>query len=299
MNIGRRTEVYALIGDPVSHSLSPFIMNRAFGRLGMDGVYVALRVTRDQLQAAVSGLKALGAAGANVTYPHKESVVSLVDHPSEQVGILGAANVLHFSSGEIRGYNTDASGAAIALEDFGGLSLKGKKVFIFGAGGAGRAAAFGVLEAGAASVTFCVRNLSRAIEATGRLRDHFAGGTVSTIPMEKDHPDCAKRKAISESDIIINATPLGMGALRAFSPIEDPAWIRVDHICFEFNYSPRLTEFLNTARARGATCLDGLCLLVAQARESVRYWTGRNFELHEMAQALEAHTRERLVLKKE
>lgn len=344
MRVSGSTRLYCLIGDPVRRSLSPWIMNRAFEQLGFDAVYTALRVPAAQLPEALAGLRALGVRGANVTYPHKEAVLPFIDRPSERTEILRAANTLRFARGEVTGYNTDAAGTAIALERFAGLSLNGKRVLIFGSGGAGRAAAFGVLEAGAASVAFCVRNAPKAEAALSPLRRVFADSSISVVPLEEQKASDRRRAAVVESDVLINATPVGMAgaygsaeargpagargsadadgsaeaqggsvvppavAARVSSPagtaaasplIEDPEWIRPGHCCFDFVYAPRETAFLGIARARGALRLGGLSLLLAQALEAFRCWTGLAFDLEEMGTALESHAGQSIFALKE
>ncbi len=297
-DISAKTRVYCLIGDPVGHSLSPFIMNRAFERAGLDGVYVALRVSREDLPAAVAGLKAVGVRGANVTYPHKEAVLRFAGHRSRRAEILGAANTLHFTGEGTRAHNTDAPGVALALRRFGGSSLEGERVTIFGAGGAGRAAALGVLEAGASTVVFCERFPEVVEEGVDRLKRRFPDRSLSVLPMTGG--EAVRRKsAVAESDVLINATPVVAGDDTSGSLIADSGTIRPDQVCFEFTYHPRSTAFIEIAGARGATCLDGLCLLVAQALESFRRWTGLEFEMEEMARALAEHTGSPLVGGKE
>jgi len=315
LSVSACTRLYCLIGDPVQRSLSPFIMNSAFEQHGIDAVYAAFRVPASQLLQAVQGLRALGVPGANITYPHKEAVLPFIDLASARVEMLRAANTLHFSGGQISGHNTDAAGTAIALERFAGVVLKGKRVLVFGAGGAGRAAALGVLDAGAAAVTFCVRDVPKAEAVISSLTRGFADASISVVPMDDRTARDMRRTAVVESDILINATPIGMaGAHRTThaqsdydrpssstatdaartastaSPlIEDPEWIGPGHCCFDFVYAPRETAFLRIARARGALPLGGLSLLVAQALESFRCWTRRTFDLDEMKRALESH----------
>jgi shikimate dehydrogenase len=275
-------------------------MNRAFEQLGIDAAYAAFPVAAARLPEAVAGLKALGVAGANVTYPHKEGVIRFIDRPSPRVAALRAANTLCFTRDGTYGHNTDATGTAIALERFAGLVPRGKRVVIFGAGGAARAAALGLLEAGAAAVTLLARNAAKAEAATWRFKERFSNGSISILSATQPEARDKREAAIRTSDVLINATPIGMQHANAApdarqssdavprSLIEDPNWIRREHCCFDFVYQPPETEFLRAARAGGAACLGGLCLLVAQASESFRHWTGREFDLEEMARALEA-----------
>jgi shikimate dehydrogenase len=296
MDISGRTRMYCLIGDPVEHSLSPFIMNRAFADQDLDCVYVAFRVSREDLPHAVTGLRAGGVLGANVTYPHKEAVLSFVDHLSERVKVLGAANTLCLAEDGLHAHNTDAPGIPLALQRLGNQSLKGRRTLIFGAGGAGRAAALGLLEAGAASVVFCEMFPARVEGPVERLAGAFPGREVSLLPMSAEASE-TRRTAVEESEIVINATPVVAGP--AVNPLVEPLRIRPDQVCFELSYHPRVTPFLETARRRGAACLDGLCLLAAQAYESFRRWTGLEFDLEATARALAEHTGSELVCRKE
>ena len=295
MSITGQTQLYCLIGDPVSGSLSPFIMNRAFAALGIDAVYLARRVPSARLAQALEGLEALGVAGANVTHPHKERAVACLDHPAARVVALGATNTLHFTADGTHGYNTDATGTALALREFAGLDLQGQNLLVLGAGGAGRAAALGALEAGSAAVTFFVRDTAKAATATKRLRQHFPQANIALLPLRETSARDARQAAVSEARVIINATPIGMAhspaAAREAMLIEDPTWLGPRQCCFDFVYGAGETGFLRMARQRGAVCLDGLTLLVAQARGAFQHWTGHEFDLGEMMRALDGHLR--------
>jgi shikimate dehydrogenase len=281
------TQLYGVIGHPVAHSLSPFIMNRAFRQFGIDAAYLRFDVAPDRLARAVEGLVALGARGANVTYPYKEEILQWVDVPSPDAELIGAVNTLVLRDGQIIGHNTDAQGAATALESFGSVSLEASSAFIFGAGGAARAAALGLLRGGAANVTFGVRSPKKQGRTVRRLRDAFPRQVVETVTANQ------YRLAIERADIVINATPVGSGGGEHPQLIEDPAWIRSDQCCFDFVYYPGDTAFLSAARERGARVLGGVALLVCQAVESFRQWTGRTFDAGATLEALEAAFPER------
>jgi shikimate dehydrogenase len=282
MGIAGTTRVYGVIGDPVAHSLSPFIMNRAFAACGLDACYVAFPVRAGRLTEALAGLKHAGVAGANVTYPHKEGAFLACETSSERASLLRAANTLVFTAGALRAENTDAPGTALALETFG-VPPAGLRALILGAGGAGRAAALGLLEAGASRVTLAVRDVTRGEAAVAGLRDHFGADRVRIVT------DGGLAEAAGGADAILNATPVGMSAEQREDPPQpgdvaliDPSWIRSGQICFDFVYHPLETPFLAAARTRGARCIDGLALLAAQARESFAIWTGCGFDLRPM-----------------
>jgi shikimate kinase / 3-dehydroquinate synthase len=288
MTITGRTRLYCVLGDPVAGSLSPAILNRAFARLGIDAVYTAQTVPRGALAPALAGLRALGAAGANVTYPHKEEAARLSDHRSDRVAAIGAANLLRFEADGIHAENTDATGTVLALERLACVSPKDARVAIFGAGGAARAAAYGLLEAGARSVVFLARDPHEASSAVAPLRASFPDRAVEVVPMFDPDARERRRAAVAGAAIVVQATPIGMDRAPVFAPLDDPEWIGPGQVCFEFVYQPRETAFLATARRRGATALGGVRLLAAQASEGCRIWTGRGFDVAEMLDAIEA-----------
>ncbi len=298
MNISGATKLYCLLGNPVAHSLSPFIMNRAFELMAIGAVYVATPVVPHRLGDAVSGLRAMGAGGANVTYPHKGAVLSHVDHCSQSALLLQAANTLHFTDDGIHAHNTDARGATLALEEIAGVSLRDKRVLVFGAGGAARATAWGVLEAGASGVVFCVRDTERVRPLLGGLREAHGDEAIDLLPAYDPRGPEAMRRTIAAADILINATPVGMSSSQAsagFPLIDDATWIEPTHVCFDLVYGPAQTPFLAMAQARGARRLTGRSMLVGQAVEAFRIWTGKHFDVKEMAAAVEkAHNRSSL-----
>jgi shikimate dehydrogenase len=288
MTFSGKTRLYGLIGNPVSHSLSPAIMNHAFALYGIDAAYLAFEVERSAPAAALGGLWALGASGANVTYPYKEAILAFVDDLSPGVLAIQAANTLIFKKDEILAFNTDAVGVKTALETWGRSSLKGKKVFIFGAGGAGRAAAYGLLEAGVREVNFCMRDPAKGAGLVRRFEALFPGSRISLTRFSGVSENKEIGSAVRKSDIVINATPVGMEGNDSKSLPVEATWFDPEVTCFDFVYQPRDTEFLESARAGGAGTLGGLELLVAQAREAFRLWTGESFSLQEMLDYVQA-----------
>ncbi len=295
MGTTAKTAIYGVIGDPVEHSLSPVIMNTAFAQKGIDAVYAAFTVPHDDLATALNGARALGIAGLNVTYPHKVAAASAANHRSARVDLLGAANTLLFAAGDrsgkgdraasISAHNTDAPGTALAIETFGGQSCSGKRAAIFGAGGAARAAALGLLEAGAGHVAFLVRDSLKAQEATAKLRDAFADRVFSFAELADEHVRaCADQ--VGNAQVVIQATPVGMRGQAAENPIglllRESNPLHRGQVCLEMVYQPRVTPFLRQAAGEGAVALDGLTLLVSQAAEAFVRWTGETFDLEQM-----------------
>jgi shikimate dehydrogenase len=253
-------------------------MNRAFSVQSIAAMYVAVGVPAAGAGESIGGMKTLGFAGANVTYPLKEAVLPFVDRESPTVATIGAANTLMFTSEGVAAENTDAIGTVVALEVFGATQLLKKRVLILGAGGAGRAAAFGLLAAGADSVAFAVRDKGKAKKSIDGLRHAFPGKVIDIFESQKLASDAER---LLDRDIVINATPLGMEGFEP-GPLADRSLYRRNHMCFDFVYHPRTTPFLQAAGEQGAKTLDGLALLVAQAEAGFHRWTGRHFSLAEM-----------------
>jgi shikimate dehydrogenase len=291
MSAANKSHLFGLIGDPVAHSLSPFIMNRAFESYGMDAVYVAFGIKPERLVASVAGLTAMGVSGLNVTYPYKEEILYHVDAVSTEVEVINAVNTVMFEDDEIRGYNTDAAGTAIALEQFAGVSLDGARAFIYGTGGAACAAAYGMLVCGARQVVFATRSPEKATMVIERFRFAFHDQSVEMVMLNGPDQRAARRDAFRDSSIVINATPVGMVGHPAGGLLEDASWIRNEQVFFDFVYHPKQTAFLDTARRAGGKTLGGLALLVAQAAESFRIWTDHGFDIKEMAEAVEDFSR--------
>jgi shikimate dehydrogenase len=279
----------------VRHSLSPFIMNRAIEEFGIDAEYAIFDTPDDRFDEAARSLRAMGIAGVNITYPYKERILAHADRRSPAVGIIGAANAVTVRPDCVEADNTDAEGAARALEVIGGVALAGKKALILGMGGSGRAAAYGILETGAARVVFAARDPMKSAPAVERLRKAFPNAVVEAVRVRGDENRLAR--SIAEAEIIINATPVGMSGLDKTSgasgaaALIDDSLIEERHFCFEFVYHPRVTPFLEAAARRGARSLDGVSLLVAQARSTFRLWTGMEFSLETMYEEVVEYAR--------
>jgi shikimate dehydrogenase len=280
-----------LIGDPVAHSLSPFIMNRAFEGLGLDAMYVAFGVKPERLGPSVLGLSALGAAGLNVTYPYKEEILYHIDSISSEAEIINAVNTLMFFDDELNGFNSDAPGTVTALETFTDVALEGSRAFVYGMGGSGRAAAYGLLERGAERVTFGVRTMDNASIVLERFQFAFPEQDIDFVKIGGAEDLTRRREAFRDADVVINATPVGMAGQIQGDLIEDASWIRTGQTFFDFVYHPKQTAFLETARRAGAKTLGGIALLVSQAMESFRIWLDEGFDVKEMAEAVEEFSR--------
>lgn len=267
------TRLFAVLGDPVAHSLSPGIQNSAFREAGVDGVYVALKCESDTLPGLIRGLARAG-GGGNVTLPHKQAAAQIVDDPTEMVERTGACNTFWAENGRLRGDNTDVAGFQGAVDALTGGSAAGASVLLLGAGGAARAALVGLVSDGVERVVLWNRSVDRA----RRLASELGGtgtevvGSLSDVRAER-------------FDLVVNATSLGLADSDAL-PV-DPAGLQPPGALLDLVYRPRETELVRRARAEGISAADGGEMLVRQGAEAFRRWWKRSPPLEVMREALE------------
>lgn len=274
------TQLIGIIGDPVSHSLSPRLHNAAFAALGLDYVYVPLHVRAEDVGAAVKGLKALGFRGASVTIPHKGAVLPFLDDLSEDARLAEAVNTIVVDAGSLHGHNTDVEGVRRALLAVTGDTVRGEPVLILGAGGAARAAALALARLGC-PLTIANRTPARA----ERLAALITAGVTEARCRWSALSDVTGQ-AVTRHRVIVNATSMGMageGKVPAF--IADN--VRAGQVVFDAVYATAPTDFLAAAQARGATVVDGLTMLLEQAAEAFRLWTGVPAPLEVMRDAVQ------------
>ncbi len=261
--------MYAVLGDPIGHSMSPVMHNAAFGSLGMPDRYHAFRVRLPDLRDAIYGAKALGFGGLNLTIPLKEEALKYVD-PDPIATRIGAVNTIDFTDG-IRGYNTDGIGALRALED-AGVTVADRTVMIIGAGGAARAIAFQFAYSGGRIII-----ANRTVERAERLA-HDVGLGLSELIKKTPSIRCIGldriESEIADTDILINATSVGMHPNIDAMPVP-PGILRPELVVFDIVYNPRCTRLLSESRKRGAITIDGVQMLVHQGAEAFFIWTGR------------------------
>lgn len=258
------TQLLALLGHPVGHSRSPAIHTAAIEALGLDAAYLAFDVAPDALGDAVAGLRALGARGANLTVPHKQAVIPLLDAVEPSAAAIGAVNTIVRDGARLVGANTDAPGLVRSLAD-AGFDTAGAHVLVVGAGGAARAAAVGLAEAGAAHVTVAARRLDAA--------EALAGSLAVPAPVRAVELGALP---LGQVDLLVQATSATMGLdaddgfARALGLERLP-----DHATvIDLVYAPLETTVLRAARARGLRAVDGLGMLVWQAALAFERWLG-------------------------
>ncbi len=272
------TRVYGVLGWPVAHSRSPAMLNAAFAAAGVDASYVRFPVAPDALADAVRGLRALGIAGANVTVPHKTSVLPLLDSVDDAARAIGAVNtVVRGEDGRLHGLNTDASGLVRALVE-AGARLEGARALVLGAGGAARAAIYGLAGAGA--------------EVTVAARRQEAARTLWHDALSLSD-DTGLRTALTRADVVVHATSATLlgdddRATRLFLAQLPLEALRPGTLITDLVYTPRDTALLRAARAHGARTLDGTAMLLHQGALAFERWTGLPAPLEAMRAALDA-----------
>jgi shikimate dehydrogenase len=271
-------DVYGLVGKPVGHSLSPPMHEAAYAESGIDARYVTFEPETDAIGNAIRGADALGIAGLNVTIPFKQDVLDLVE-PGALAARIGAVNTVDFSTDPPTGYNTDAAGIIRSLSHHD-VPIEGTNAVVVGAGGAGRASAFALADAGA-DVSVANRTVEHAHDLAEAVADAGDGARVSGHGLDE------LSKLLPGADLLVNATSVGMEEDR--SPVPAAA-LHADLAVLDAVYSPLETRLLRDADAAGATTIDGGWMLLYQGVEAFERWTGGSAPVRAMNGAL----RERL-----
>lgn len=269
MTITGRTKIFGIIGNPVSHSLSPLMHNAAFAELDVDAVYVPFQV--EDVAAAVAGIKGLSIRGASVTIPHKEAIIPYLDEIDPVAANIGAVNTLHLAERQggtiLCGSNTDWIGANRALQEKTGL--EGKRIIILGAGGSARALGFGFQEAGA-EVVLCSRTESR--------------GRALAAALNCGWQSLAEVGSL-QGDILVNATSVGMAPNVEESLMPTPVLAGFE-VVMDIVYAPLATRLLKDAAAVGCTTVNGLEMLLYQGVAQFELWTGKSAPVATMRRIL-------------
>lgn len=280
MELSGRTKIYGLLGNPVAHSLSPLMQNHAFQEYHIDAVYVPFRVSPESLSSAVAGLRALNVSGFNVTVPHKENILPLLDNIDLSARLIGAVNTVINQDGVLVGHNTDVSGFKRTLHEELNFTFNGKLAVVLGAGGACRAAVVALASSGVESIVVANRNMDRAKELVDTLSPHFH--KVKMFFTDYENPFYVEQLALS--DLIVNTTSVGLkGESLSFLPLES---IKSSALIYDMIYSLSETSLIKRARALNLFSCDGLAMLAAQGEDAFALWTGVKPETGFMKQYL-------------
>ncbi len=277
------TKRAGVIGHPLGHSISPAIFAAAFGAAGIDATYEAWDTPEDTLEGRLDALHGGDYLGANVTIPHKLAVMPMLDDISDVARKAGAVNTIVHSDGKLMGHNTDVAGFARSLREDARFDAKGKRTMILGAGGAARAVALALVEGQASTIFVVGRQPRKTEQVVLALKPITPSGTTISWAYWGDG---SYLRAVKEADLIVNCTPIGvLGSESAgTSPVEE-SLLQSHTVVFDLVYNPAETAFLSAAKARGATPVSGIGMLVNQAAESFKLWTGRDADVSAMREA--------------
>lgn len=279
VTINTQTQFCAVIGDPVSHSLSPAIHNAAFRALGLNFIYGAFHVK--DVGACLAGMRAMGGfRGLSITIPHKIAAMAHVDELDPMARRVGCINTVTNENGRLLGKVTDGTGTLRAFRE-AGVDLSGKRVLFLGAGGAVRAVAFAMAaEPGVAGVTILARDVAKA---TALAHDvGHAGGA----PTASGDLAAQIEGAMADHDVIVQGTPVGMYPNHEGAMSIPTGLLQARHVAFDMVYRPLKTTFIQEAEAAGCTTILGTEMLVQQAAEQFETWTGNSAPVAVMREAL-------------
>ena len=263
-----------LLGHPVAHSKSPLMHNTAFELLGLDYTYELFDVKEDEMEEAFAQLKEVGIKGFNCTMPDKIKAYELADELSPAAKLIGACNTVVNDNGKFVGHNTDGIGFVSALSNKG-FDIKNKKMTILGCGGAALAIIVQcALDQAKAIDVLCIKDkfFDNAKEFTNKVATQ-TGCDIKLIEMT----DESIKQSISTSDLLANATPVGMAPNVDGCLVPDPSYIKPDMYVMDIIYNPLETKLYKMAERRGATVLNGIDMLYYQADAAFKLWTGHSF----------------------
>ena len=272
-------EIVCCMGQPVAGNPTQFMMERAFDAAGLAWRYLTLEVPPENLSDGLRGLRAMGMRGGNFTIPHKVAVIEHLDDLTPAARLMGAVNCVFKDGEKLIGENTDGKGFVQALNEV--ASPEGKVIEILGAGGAARAIAVEMALSGASRITIVNRSAGRGEELTKLLQDS------DEIEAEARFFSWEGNYSVkSDTDILINATSIGLGDPQARVPV-DSSTLRPELICADVIFNPAKTQFLIESADAGCTTIDGLGMLVNQAVISFKRWTDVDPDPNVMREALE------------
>lgn len=281
MTITGKTRVCGVIGEPIEHTLSPLMHNAAFETLRLDYVFLAFRVKPAEVESAVNGMRALNIRGLNITMPHKSTIIKHLDRVDLSAQIVNSVNTVLNKENLLFGFNTDGVGALKALKE-NGVELKGRKVLLLGAGGAARAIAYTMAKE-ADELAVLNRTVKQA-QALAKLLEKSFNKKISTGSLSPTDI----QSNLKDSDILINATSVGMKPRAEESPVPLKL-LRSNLAVMDIVYNPLETKLAKDSKAAGARVVSGVEMLIYQGAASFELWTGKSAPIEVMRQAALNH----------
>lgn len=277
--IDAQTKLFGLLGNPVGHSMSPFMHNIFLEQCEINGAYLAFAVEKENIGAAVRGMHALGVQGCNVTIPHKEGVIPYLCGMSKAAQACGAVNTLIYTPDGYLGDNTDGAGLLAALEAKHHWQADGQHILLVGAGGAAKGVSVAMALQGAAKLCIANRSMEKAERLAAQIAELNAAEVETISLQELENPELYEQYST-----IVNTTSLGMSPnLDNMIPVNIQA-LRPEHLVVDLIYNPLETKLLRLAREQGAQTASGLGMFIYQGVLAFEAWTG----VRPIADAIEA-----------
>lgn len=279
-----KTRLLGVIGDPVTHSLSPVMHNAALAELGADYVYVAFPIAAAQLKIALEGFAAIGVQGFNITLPHKQTIMPMLQEVSTEAQAVGAVNTVWRTVQGWAGTNTDVAGFLAPLKALGRDWSQARGV-VLGNGGAARAVVAGCTQLGLAAIQIVGRNPVKLADFQISWQDSPLQPPLSVYPWAQ------LPALLPQADLVVNTTPIGMHPQEAASPLtaDELRLVRGNAIAYDLIYTPSPTRFLALAAQMGLTTFDGLEMLVQQGAAALEIWLQSPVPVDTMRRSLLAH----------
>lgn len=270
--------IFGLIGYPIKHSLSPFMHNAAFNALRLDAEYQLFELKAQELENFLKSLSQKNIYGLNVTIPYKEQVVPFLGKVSAEAELIGAVNTIKVLQDKLEGFNTDGAGFLKHLSEDLKFNAQGKSIAVIGAGGAAKALTVSLSKAGAKRIAVYDVEKEKSRRLIAHLKENFK-------ETEFNQADSIEEIGIQNSDLLINATPIG---LKDTDPcIVSEGLMHEGLLVYDLIYNPKETKLLKMAREKGARVSNGLGMLLYQGMLSFEIWTGKNAPKEVMQKALE------------
>ena len=279
MKIDGYTRLAAVVANPIKHSISPFIHNSAFEATGINGVYLAWEVEMGDLAETLANIRRYQMFGINLSMPYKEEVIPYLDELSDEVRLIGAVNTVVNQNGNLIGYNTDGKGFFKSLPSF---KISGKKMVLLGAGGAAKAILTQAILDGVSQLSVFVRSIS--MEKTKPYLETLQSETGFRVDLYALEEHSVLQEKIADSDLLVNATSVGMDGKS--SPVPENLLLPENLLVADIIYQPFETPFLQWAKSQGNVAVNGLSMLLCQAAEAFKLWTGKEMPTDQIWESL-------------
>jgi len=259
------TAIYGLLGFPIKHSLSPAMHNAAFRHFGLSARYRLFELPPEKLESFFKDIRKQGISGFNITIPYKEKALKYMDKLDENARLIGAVNTVKVEKSGLSGFNTDGEGFLTHLTQDLGFAVSGKAIAVIGAGGASRAICVYLSSAQPASINIFDVDAAKCLSLVGHLKDNFPAIKFRAVGSMQE-------LGIEESDLLINASPMGMKETDPLPIREDQ--LHPDLFVYDIIYNPAHTRLLSLAKEKGLNHSNGLGMLLYQGMASFNIWTG-------------------------